>query len=262
MEQPEKEPAKSKKELAIERMKGKYPEANFENEEELFGKIYDDYDDYDKKLSEYAEREKTFSDMFSSDPRSAAFLMSWKNGDDPMIAFVRQFGTDIKEAIDDPERQEEIAAANKEFIERVAKEKELEQTYRQNLDTSLDYIDKMQKETGLSDEEVDKIMSFIGTIVSDGLVGKFSPETIEMARKALNHDVDVATAQHEGEVKGRNTKITERLRKPTNDGTAALAGKGAMTTRMPMRDMGAIDRFNENTQSIWERGAEKRRSYN
>lgn len=234
--------AKSKRDMMRERMQGKYPERNFDDEEEFFGAINDDYDSYDKELSTLKEREGKFSDMFTSDPRSATFLMNWRDGKDPAVELVRQFGTEIADAIDDPKRQEEIAAANKEFVERVAKEKELDETYKKNLAETLENLDKMQKEQGLGDDDVDKAMEFLVGIVRDGVMGKFTPETVGMALKALNHDAEVAAAAHEGEVRGKNTRIEEKLRKQqAGDGQAQLAGKnGNAPQRRPNRGIFSI----------------------
>ncbi|MCU6767836.1 hypothetical protein OCV73_02540 [Barnesiella propionica] len=252
---------KSKRDLALERMKGKYPDKNFDDEDLFFGQINDDYDDYDKQIAGYKEREGKFSEMFTSDPRSANFIMNWKNGEDPAIGLIRQFGTEIKEVIDDPERQEEIAAANQEFIKRVAKEKELDETYQKNLAESLSVLDSLQQNEGMSDEEIDNAMEFLITIVRDGVMGKFTPESIKMAMKAIKHDVDVEQAIQEGELKGKNTKIEEKLRaNKKTDGTAQLDGKnGHGGERKSMPNLGALDQFGEGNQSIWERGGEKRR---
>ncbi len=235
MEQTENKDVKSKRDLAKERLHGKYPEMDFENEDVLFGRINDDYDEYDNELAGYKEREQKFVDVFTKDPRSANFMASWANGEDPTVALIRQYGKEgIMAAIDDPARQEEIAAANKEFAERVAKNEEYEAEYQQNLDASLSSIDEWQKRTGVSDEEVDAVMANIVTIVRDGVLGKFTPETIDMVYKAMNHDKDVATASHEAEVRGRNEKIEEKLRKQaTGDGTANLDGKNG--TAQPRR---------------------------
>ena len=178
-----------------------------------------------------------------------------------MVTLVRQFGTDIKEAIDDPERLEQIAEANKEYVERVAKEKELEETYQKNLQDSLEYLETFQSENGLSDDEVDDVMEYLVGIVRDGIMGKFTPESIDMARKAINHDVDVEEANLEGEVRGKNAKIDEKLRKQSKgDGLATLDGKnGGGGNARPMPSLGALDNFGENNQTIWERGGEKRR---
>lgn len=253
---------KSRRQSLTERLQGRYPDKDFSDEESFFGQISDDYDEYDKSIAGYKEREKSFSDMFTSDPRSAHFLNEWRKGQDPVLSLIRQFGTDIKEAIDDPERQEEIAAANKEFVTRVAKEKELEKIYKQNLVESLQTIERLQSELGLNDEQVNEALKLIVTITDDAVLGKFTPESLQMAMKAINHDSDVASATEEGVIQGKNTKIEEKLRKPKQgDGTAPLDGsnRGGSGAARPRKSNGVIDNFGSGYQNIWERGNEKRR---
>lgn len=252
---------KSRREMMNERLKGRYPDKDFADDEALFGQIYDDYDEYDRNIAGMQEHEKAFSDMFTSDPRSAAFLTNWRNGGDPVVELVRQFGTDIKDAIDDPERLEAIAEANKEYVARVAKAKELEETYQQNVNESLKAIDTYQQEHGISDDDIDRAMALLVQVSNDAVLGKFSPESIAMALKAIHHDSDVDAAAAEAEVRGKNTKIEEKLRKKQKgDGTANLDGTNG--TAQPVRNrpsLGALDNFGDNNKTIWERGNEKRR---
>jgi hypothetical protein len=226
MEKTENVQDKTKRELALARLQSKYPDAKYEDDEALFGQINDDYDDYDRQLSEYKEREQTFADLFTRDPRSASFFMEWRKGGDPRLELIRAYGTDIVDIINDPERQEEVAEANKDYVERVAKEKEYEEAYKANLAESMSNLEKMQQEQGMTDEQADELVQFLVGIYQDVVMGKFTPEALEMARKALHHDEDVATASHEAEVRGRNEKIEEKLRtNKKGDGLAVLDGK-------------------------------------
>lgn len=255
---------KSKRQLMTERLQSRYPDKDFSDDESFFGQISDDYDEYDKNIAGYQEREKAFSDMFTSDYRSARFLTDWRQGQDPVVGLIRQFGTDIKEIIDDPERQEEIAAANKEFVKRVAKEKELEELYQNNLAESLQVIEGLQEKNGLSDDQIDQAMELLMNIIKDGIVGKFTAESIDMAMKAINHDADVSAANEEGVVRGKNTKVEEKLRKPNKgDGIASLGGSnGSAKPAATRRSLGALDNYDDNNKTIWERGNEKRRKEN
>lgn len=144
---------------------------------------------------------------------------------------VRKFGDDFKAALEDPEKQEALAAANKEFAERIAQEKEYEGEYQKNLDETLITLETMQQEEGLPDEDIDSAMDFLVGIVRDGIMGKFTRESIEMAIKAIRHDSDVEAAGHEGEVKGRNSKIEEKLRK---------AGKMMVQPTLPVKTVAAV----------------------
>ena len=257
----ENQQVKSKREALSERLKNRYPDMDFSDEEAMYGRISDDYDEYDKNIAGYQEREKSFADMFYKDPRSAHFIQEWRNGEDPVISLVRQFGTDIKAAIDDPERLEEIAAANKEHMERVAKQKEFDDMYEKNIVETLKTIDEFQSERGLTPEKTDEVMSFLVGIMKDGVLGKFTKESLDMALKAINHDADVTEANQEGLVQGKNTKVEEKLRKPkTGDGVSALGGANTSSQERPRRSMGALDSFGGSNKTIWERGGEKRRS--
>lgn len=217
---------KSKRERHLERLRKKYPEKRFEDDEEIYGQISDDYDSYEEELEGYKDREKAMSDMFAADPRSAQFLTDMHQGKDPVLGLVRNFGVEVKDVLDDPEMQDKIAEANKEYLERVAKSKQLDEEYDKNMDATLETLRQFQSERGMSDEEIDRVVDFLLGIVRDGVMGKFSAETLDMACKALNHDNDVAVAAEEGEVAGKNARITEKLRKrDKGDGTAPLGGK-------------------------------------
>lgn len=226
---------KSRRDQHLERLRKKYPEKKFEDDEEIYGQISDDYDNYEAELEGYRAREKSLSDMFAADPRSAQFLTDMHNGTDPVISLVRNFGVEIKDVLDDPEMQDKIAEANKEYIERVAKSKKLDEEYEKNMGSTLETLRQFQSERGMSDEQIDKLFEHLLGIVRDGVMGKFSTETLDMASKALNYDADVATAGEEGEIAGRNAKIVEKLRKSKKgDGTAPIGGKngqGAAPTR-------------------------------
>ncbi len=224
MEKTENEKVKTKRELIAERLKNRYPDKDFTDDEAMYGQIHDDFDEFDKELAGYEEREKAFTDMFASDPRSAQFMTDWRSGDDPEVALIRRHGKDnLLDAINDPEKLEVIAEANKNYVERVAKEKELEDLYQANLAESIKALDAMPGTEGITEEDVNKAMTFLLGVIRDGIVGKFSPESVMMALKAINHDADVENANQEGLVQGKNTKIEEKLRKPkTGDGTTPL----------------------------------------
>lgn len=221
------QPIPSRRETTIARLKERYPDKKFEDDEEVFGQISDDYDAIDRELGEYRDREKSLIDMFASDPRSAYFMQSWRDGEHPMTAFVRQFGKEgLEELLQNEDKMDEFAKANEEYLERVAKEKDLEDEYQANIGESIKTIEVFQQEHGLSDADVDKTVVRLLDIVKDGIVGKFSRESLESARKSLNYDADVEEASIDGEVRGRNAKIDERLRRrETGDGTAPLDGK-------------------------------------
>jgi hypothetical protein len=137
----------------------------------------------------------------------------------------------MTDLINDPEKQEEFAKANKEFMERIAREKTLDDEYKKNIAESMSMVEQMKTERGLTDETIDAALDFIIKIANETIIGKFTPETVDMALKAINHDSDVDNARVEGELAGKNAKIEEQLRKPKEgDGMPAMGGSSAAPT--------------------------------
>lgn len=236
---------KSRRDQQLERMRKKYPDKKFEDDEEIYGQIYDDYDQYEQDLNGYKDREKAMSDMFAADPRSAQFLADMHNGQDPFVGLVKNFGVNIEDVLHDPKMQEQIAEANKEYVERVAKSRKLDEEYEKNMDASLETLRQFQEERGMSDDQIDAVVDAVLTVVRDGVMGKFSKETLAMFVNAINHDSDVASASEEGRVAGRNDKIVEGLRKRAKgDGTAPLSGKNGDAS-MARRSQNMFDLANE-----------------
>lgn len=251
------QPVKSKKDLFRERMSQKYPDINFDDEDDFYGKINDDYDKNDQEISRYKNNESKLNDMFSSDPRSANFMATWASNGDPVVSFVKNFGLELKDAIDDPEKQKELAAANQEYVDRISKNKNLESEYNSNLEKTCEDINKLQEETGITDEEIGKATQLLAQITNDMVIGKITPESIQMALKALNHDDDVKEASQQGEVKGKNSKIIEKIKMENKtDGVPAITGKGK-EEKPPRPNMGVLDK---EQNDIWS--GMKRTKYN
>lgn len=235
---------KTKREAQIERLRNKYPDKKFEDDDEIYGQIYDDYDQYDRELGEYRDREKTLSDMFSADPRSAQFLSDMHKGEDPVLGLVRNFGVEIKDVLDNPEMQDKIAEANREYVERVAKSKELDEEYERNMAVTLETLRRYQQEHGMTDEQIDAVIDALLRIVRDGVMGKFDVDTLDMMVKAIDHDADVDIAAEEGRIAGRNDKIVESLRKSNmGDGVSPLGGKNGSPSQR--RESNMFDLANE-----------------
>lgn len=217
---------KSKLELLRERMRAKHPDADMDDDEAFYGRLGDDYDEYEQELETHRSQAQKLGDMFASDPRAANFLQDWRNGEDPVVALVRRFGEDsIREALDNPEHLDKLGEAQKEYLERLSQNRDLEAQYESNIAASLEALEAMQAREGLSDEDMERGLGLLQGLMSDYLVGKIKPESVSMMLKADGYDQAVSSARHEGTVAGRNAKIEERLRSHKGgDGVAHLSG--------------------------------------
>lgn len=230
----------SRRDQLGERLKKRYPDREYADDEALFGQINDDYDEYDSLLSGYKERESKLTDMFTKDPQSAQFITDMAQGKDPWASLINRIGIDgVKEMLNDPAKMEEFSKSNKEYVDRMAKQKGLEEEWEKNMKTTLAMLEQKQQELGLTDELIDQAADLIKEITNDAVIGIIKPETIDMVLKAINHDADIAAASEEGEIRGKNAKAEAKLRKPKRgDGTPTLAG--ANNAPAPSRQKGSI----------------------
>lgn len=209
----------------MERLRARHADKTFDNDEDLYSAINDDYDEDSRLLDEYKARDEKMKNMFKTDGYSAAFFSSWRKGKDPIAELIRQYGPDFKEALDNPDKLDEFAAANKEYADRMAESNKFEDEYKININASLDAMDELQKAERLSDDQINLAWTTLVEQAQSIMMGKITPDMIKQMLAAINHDIDVSDAAEEGRIAGRNEKITEKLRKRNDsDGTANMSG--------------------------------------
>lgn len=230
MAEVENKQVKSRRDAMVERLKGRYPEKEFVDDEAIYGQIYDDYDNYDNDIEGFKEREASLVDLFNKNPSAARFITDLAKGEDPWIAVIKRLGIDgITDLLNNPEKQEEYAKANADYVEKLGKETALEDEYNANRSESLALLERIQGEKQLSDEQMDAAYALITKIAKEAIMGKFSEETVNMALNALNHDTDVENARAEGAIAGKNAKIDEKLRKADEGDGMPMSGSGNST---------------------------------
>ena len=204
------QPVKSKKDMFLERLKTAKPDLNYDDEEELYGTANDYIGSQEEYRTKREETDKNISDRFNSDPRFAKFFLgSIQPGSNPLQELLRVYGEDIRQYLDDPDNSDELSKAQQEYMEKIAKGKELEETYTKNLDASLARLDEYQASKGLKDEQVDEVINSLIADAENIIMGVFTPELIDSKLKAMNYDQDVAVAKEEGMIEGANKKIDD-----------------------------------------------------
>lgn len=220
----------SKRDTMLERLKSRYPDKDFADDEVVYGQIVDDYDTFDADLAGYKERESTLVDLFNKNPKAAQFITDMAKGNDPWLAVIERLGIDgVMDIMNDPEKKAEYAAANEKYVADVAKSKEIDEEREKNKVESSALLDKVQGEKGFSDDIRNEIAATIGRITQDAVMGIVTQETIDMVLAAITHDADVENARSEGVVAGKNAKIDEKLRTVGEGDGMPMNGNGNAT---------------------------------
>lgn len=203
----------------------------FGSDEDYYRQMRADADEDDAYMKKYRENEDMVNNLFNSDPRAADFWNQWKANPDrnPIAYMIRVYGTDgLKEELEDPQFADKFEEANKEYLQRIADGKDYAEQVEKNLDKSIDVIDAWAAKNGMSTEEADKVAQAVFDRYKRIHLGELTEDDLDWVYKAQNHDADVEDAAREGEIRGRNQKIQEKLRQgsgsnpmPSLGGTAA-----------------------------------------
>jgi len=115
--------------------------------------------------------------------------------------------------------------------------------------------------SGMEDSDIRAITLLATSLLEDIEKGKLRKDTIKALLQSLHYDRDIAAANHEGEIKGRNAKIEELMAEHERTANIHMP-TGARTnlrTSPPPHVIGGLAAADRRT--IWERGNEKRTIY-
>lgn len=222
----------NKREELLALMREDYPDSDFADDADFYDTLYNERGRY-KTTEEQAAK---LREAFVKDPRIAGLLNFAKDGGNPIIYLIEHYGDEFRDALDDPDKAEEIAEAHKKYQETVAKNKEIEELSAANLHTSAANLDALQSEHNLTDEEVLDIFQTASGYALDATTNLYTKEFLAAIMRAKNYDKDVEAASMEGEVRGRNERIAEQLRKKKPTGVPpTLSGDSSGKATSPVR---------------------------
>lgn len=117
-------------------------------------------------------------------------------------------------------------AENKEDSEMKDEEKK-ERSYEENLHDSMTLLAGYRLGSNMSEEELEEALNLLKEIGREVGKGKITIEMLRMSINALRYDTAVSEARKEGELRGRNARISELM-------PASVESKNQDTTpRMP-----------------------------
>lgn len=234
---------KSNREKFLSRFAERHPDIDTNDEEAYYGAINDDADERDQRIKKYEDDEKVLGDAFQKDPRIANLFLSIARGENPLLYLVESFGSDFVDYLNDPDNEElrkQFGEKQKEYVEKQAKSRALQEQTEKNIDNTLDAFDRVADELGADDELKEKVFNYMAELQERLLVDDIDEKTWKIAFNSITHDDDVAQAGEEGEIRGRNAKIDERLRKPKVGVPPQLNGQGARKVSTKQAKFGGV----------------------
>jgi len=182
------------------------PDVDFEDKESRYGRMaeerekYRNYRDSGKKLSGILDKHRWVGAMLMDDEENPLVWMA-KNG------------IDIKAALDDPEVMQKVTDGFAEWTQKQAEGEAAEAAKDEAIAKSIEELDALQAEVGLSDEQKQRMLEYFWDEVwLPAWRGEVSKDTWTAIMHAMNYDQDMANAREEAAMQARNEKHTNKLK--------------------------------------------------
>lgn len=238
MAKSDKKEKNASREKLLSKARERYPDRKFieidvvepqEGVSDLDDSINEMLEEYATKQKEYDENNTRLSELIMSDPSAGEFIQNWLETGDPRTALVNTFGDELGIS---EEGRKKFKGQLESWRERKAANDALEAQAEQNWQGSLSQLEEWGNAKGLTLEQKRDVMLRLLSITFNGMENKYGVEDFDLVWNGMTHDADVTTARAEGEVTGRNAKITAARRERNVAGTmppSANGGQGGTT---------------------------------
>lgn len=182
------------------------PDVDFEDKEARYERLTKDRED----LRSLRTSGKSFSGILDKHRWIGAMLADDETN--PLV-WLSKNGIDIKAALDDPDALQKVTEAFDNWTQRQADGEAAEKAKDAAIEKSVEALDAVQAEYGLTDEQKDRMFThFWDEIFLPAFAGEVSKDTWVALMHAMNYDSDMANAREEAAMQARNEKHTNRVK--------------------------------------------------
>lgn len=205
-EQPAEMPARPNRDKYAAMFGEDNPDVDFEDKEARYGRMAEERENYrnlrssGRKLSGILDKHRWIGAMLMDEEENPLVWMS-KNG------------IDIKAALDDPEVMNRVTEAFNGWQQKQAEGEAAQKAQDEAIEKSLQELVAVQKEFGLSDEQLDRLWEhFWDKVYAPAFRGEVAKDTWIALLHAMNYDNDIKNAREEAAIQARNEKHTNKVK--------------------------------------------------
>ena len=228
-----------------ERLKKRFADREFNSDEDWDNAAEEAYAEDEETINVFNDNNKIIDELMASDKDLAAIVSDILANHIPFRAAVaKRFSPEDLVA---KEGDEDYDYYQKSYEERVATGKELQRIAQERLkneDEAYDNIDAFCEKKGYNDEQKKEFIGFINEFYNSLSMRKLTPETLQTIDNARHYEEDMASAEENGFVAGKNENISAKRASENNkakaDGVPVPNGGGAPVSEAPKRQVNPI----------------------
>jgi hypothetical protein len=223
-----------------ERLKKRFSDREFNSDEDWDNAAEEAFAEDEESIKVFKDNNQVIDEIIASDKDLAAIIADIVANHIPFRAAVaKRFDPEdlvAKEGDDDYEYYQ------KSYEERVATGKEIQKIAQERLkneDEAYDNIDAFCEQKGYSDEDKKEFIGFINEFYNSLSMRKITPEILQTLDNARHYEDDMASAEENGFVAGKNENIAAKRAdnnsRAAADGVPVPQGSGAPVVEAPKK---------------------------
>lgn len=182
------------------------PDVDFEDKEARYERMGRDREE----LRNLRSSGKKLSGILNKHRWIGAML---QDGEENPLVWMAKNGIDIRAALEDPEVMQQVTDAINGWTQRQADGEAAEKAKDAALARSVEQLDAVQQEFGLSDEQKNRMLEYFWDEVwLPAWSGEVSKDVWTAILHAMNYDQDMKNAREEAAMQARNEKHTNKLK--------------------------------------------------
>lgn len=223
-----------------ERLKKRFADREFNSDDDWDNAAEEAFAEDEESINVFKDNNKIIDEVIASDKDLAAIIADIVANHIPFRAAVaKRFSPEDLVA---KEGDEDYEYYQKSYEERVATGKEIQRIAQERLkneDEAYDNIDKFCEQKGYSDEDKKEFIGYINEFYNSLSMRKITPDILQTIDNARHYEEDMASAEENGFVAGKNeniaaTRASEKS-KAIADGVPVPQGSGAPVVEQPKK---------------------------
>lgn len=229
---PPEDNAPSKRDQFRSRIAEDYPDLDIDDEDAYYDAANQRYDElksfrtntqnFRDALDLDAEQRGTFNEMILAASKQKDF--------DPVIWLVENGGLDLDALRDDPDYARKLGEARKKYLDQVSDGDRITREFEENAPASIQAINQYCADNNIDDQTKTDAIGQMYDLIDNLMVGKMPVELFQLVVNGVNHDNDVDYAREAGKAEGKQTKVTDKVRKLKKSDRVSPTQQSAATT--------------------------------
>ena len=212
---------------SMERLRAHYADRGEMDDEGLYGAAADEIGELRDWRSKREASDKELLSLLKSHQKIAQVLQYIAQGAPEIEALSRVFDAEDLIRFEGEPDFEQWTEGKKKREQDMKDAEDRQGQYDLNYQASLKMVEEFCAENGLDEESKNALLDSLFAVYDDLLDGKVSKETLLLFHKGITHDEDVADAEAQGIINGKNAKIDAKKKETIkSDSLPEIEGGG------------------------------------